>query len=98
MICDEVSDKQVPDLDASGLKDRVAARHQDGPGIAIVLIAIVGDQAADGHPCAGIEQGQHRVKDRAANIFEIDIDPTRTGLGQVFGKGGTKVRDTGIKA
>ena len=34
----------------------------------------------------------------AADIFEIDIDPARAGLGQVIGEGGAKVRDTGIKA
>ena len=42
------------------------------------------DHSADRHPCKRIQQRKDGLKDRAAHILEININPVRTGLAQLF--------------
>src|SRR6266542_454933 len=48
--------------------------------------AILRDQPAYGHAREGIEQGQHRLPNGAADIFEIDVDAFRADRGKLFRK------------
>ena len=47
---------------------------------------IAAHQPADGYPRCGIQQRQHRVKNLAADVFIINVNTLRAGLGQLFGK------------
>ena len=56
------------------------------------------DHPADRHSRARVEQRQHRVENRPADILEIDADAVRAGRLQVLRKTGGQVRDTGVVA
>ena len=43
-------------------------------------------QPADRYPRCGIQQRQHRVKNLAADVFVVNVNALRAGLGQLFGK------------
>src|ERR1700722_16243549 len=58
----------------------------------------MGDEATDWHPREAIEQRQNRLPDRAANVFEIDVDAARTGFGQLFRELFGPVIDHGVEA
>ena len=47
---------------------------------------IAAHQPADRNPGRGIQQRQHRVKHLAADVFVVDVNALRAGLGQLFGK------------
>ncbi len=55
---------------------------------------IAAHQSADRNPRRGVEQRQHRVKNLAADVFVVDVNALRAGLGQLFGK----VRRAMVKA
>ena len=55
---------------------------------------IAAHQPADRNPRRGVEQRQHRVKNLAADVFIINVNTLRAGLGQLFGK----VRRAMVKA
>src|SRR6516225_2324601 len=59
---------------------------------------ILSDQAADRHARKIVEQGQHSLPNGAADIFEINIDPIRTGSCELFGKVRRAMVDSCIEA
>src|SRR5262249_30665293 len=62
--------------------------------VAVVLC----DQAADGDARKRIEQWKDRVPHRAADVFEIDVDAVRAGVGQLFGEVRRTVIDDSVEA
>ena len=56
------------------------------------------DQAADGNSRKGVEQREHRFEHRAADVFEIDVDPLRAGVLQFRREIGIAVIETVIEA
>src|SRR3984957_2819720 len=58
----------------------------------------MGDEATDWRPREAIEQRQNRLPDRAANVFEIDVDAARAGFSKLFREPCRSVIDHGIEA
>jgi hypothetical protein len=58
----------------------------------------LGDQAAYRHARKLVEQGQHSLPNGAADIFEINVDPIRTGSCELFGKVRCAMIDSGVEA
>ena len=56
------------------------------------------DQAAYRHARKLVEQGQHSLPNGAADVFEINIDPIRTGSCELFGKVRCAMVDSGVEA
>src|SRR6202030_2838626 len=59
---------------------------------------VLGDQTADRYAPIFIEQWQHRLPDRAANILEINVDAVWAGGRQLGGKIGGTVIDRRVEA
>jgi len=56
---------------------------------------ILGDQAAYGHARKLVEQGQHSLPNGTADVFEINVDPIRTGSCKPFDKVRCTMIDSG---
>ena len=50
------------------------------------LVVVVRDKPAHRHARADVEQRQHRVEHRAADVLEIDVDAVRAGGGEALGQ------------
>src|SRR6516164_360365 len=61
-------------------------------------LVVLGDQTAHRHARKSVEQRQHSLPNGAADVFEIDIDPIRTGSLEFFGKARCTMIDGGIEA
>jgi len=73
----EIADDEAADVQALG-QDR--AHHLAGPcRRCLAEIVVLRDQAADRHARESVEQREHRLEHRAADILEIDVDASRTG-------------------
>ncbi len=72
----------------------VQAIRPIGQGGQIVLR----NDATDRHAGRGVQQGQNRIQNSAADVFKVDIDTVRHSLFQQFGKARRLVIDAGIKA
>ena len=59
---------------------------------------ILGDQPAHRHARKRVEQRQHGLPHGAPDVFKINIDPVRAGGGELFGKVGCTMIDSGIEA
>ena len=59
---------------------------------------VLRDQPADRHARERIEQRQHRVEHRAADILEIDVDAFRAGGLELLGEIRRAVIDAGVEA
>src|ERR1700724_1726897 len=75
------------------LRHDLAHRRREAVGSIIIRRTIVlGDQTADRYARIFIEQWQHRLPDRAADILEINVDAVWAGGRQLGGKiGGTEI-------
>src|ERR1700730_14486985 len=60
--------------------------------------AVVGDQPADGNARKVIQQRQHRIEYRAADILEIDIDALRTSRFQIFAQPGLAMIEARVES
>ncbi|MNS66138.1 hypothetical protein D3C72_993390 [compost metagenome] len=58
----------------------------------------MGDNPADWNTCLGIQQRDHCIKHRTADVFIINIDALRAGGGQLLSEVWGSVIDTGIEA
>ena len=73
----------------------IAGAHFGALGLGVVVMR---DQAADRHARERVEQREHRLEHRAADILEIDVDAFRAGVLQLRGEIGIAVIDAGIEA
>src|SRR3546814_11001361 len=65
---------------------------------ALAADAVVGDEAADRHARAILQQRQHRGGDIAADVLDIDVDAVRAGRRELRGVVRGLVVDAGIEA
>ena len=78
---------------------RIVAHHRAGPFRRLGLgVVVMGDQAAHRHARKRVEQREHRLEHRAADILEIDVDALRAGVLQLGGQIRIAVVETGIEA
>src|SRR6266571_7578023 len=82
------------------LFDRIARMVAGSPSVPspwpTPLYCAIRPQTRDAR--ALVEQGQHRLPDRAADILEVYVDPVGTRRRQVGGKIGGTVIDCGVEA
>ena len=59
---------------------------------------VLGDKPADRNARKVIQQRQHRIENRAADILEIDIDAIRTGCFQIFAQLGLAMIEARVES
>ncbi len=65
------------------LQQRVGEARQAIGARRQFAVVVLRNQAAHRHARADVEQRQHGVEDRAADVLEIDVDAVRAGVGQL---------------
>src|SRR5215468_2695029 len=93
----EVAHPEILYCHAPRFEERLAQLHQRRAARDAVLITIVGDEAANGHPGSRVEQWQYRLEHFATHVLEIDVDAGRAGGGEVRRQGRRKVGDAGVE-
>src|SRR5215831_9680407 len=83
----EVAHPEILYCHAPRFEERLAQLHQRRAARDAVLITIVGDEAANGHPGSMVQQWQHRLEHFASHVLEIDVDAGRAGGGEVRRQG-----------
>src|ERR1700740_705486 len=73
--------------------DSLALGRGPQVGAGGLTTAVLRDQAADGHAREAVEQRPYGRPHGAADVLEIDVDPVRAGILQLFGEGGRAVVD-----
>ena len=72
-------------------------RHAVRPGGQLGGV-VVGDEAADRDAGEVVQQRQHRVEHRPADVLKVDVDALRTGGFQALGQVGLAVVEAGVEA